>query len=258
MSIFDRSWPENRHSFLPTNLNMAKTKHKRYFGHLFCCFFYSYRTCPIVILPWKDIPKRSEFRCFIFKKKITAISQWWCYDEFDFQLQEKMKIQNAIQIFFEKIKEHTPYENCVMDVRLSFFSFCVYTVIWPPPSPKDCEHKFVSSGPKNAKIFWFCRYKSKNDFLCGMTSGWTDAYLFDRVPFLIKKSRKVSTPPFLIISNTKCLPSKSRIQYGTLFSFFLNSILFTIFFVNMYEDNSPRMLALPMRRNLTWYHNKPT
>jgi hypothetical protein len=72
----------------------------------------------IVLRPWYDIPEDMEFRCFIRKNELRAVSQYKL-DTFYPHLQD-IAIQNEIKIristFYENVEKYIPYEDCVMDV----------------------------------------------------------------------------------------------------------------------------------------------
>ena len=57
--------------------------------------------------------ERNEFRCFIYNKKLNAISQYitYCYYNHD-----KNKVINLIHKFIKKIK--IPYDDCTVDILL--------------------------------------------------------------------------------------------------------------------------------------------
>ena len=91
---------------------------------------------------------------------------------------------------------------------------------------------------KNAKIV---------QFLWDWTSGWTHAYLFDRVWFLFKKLEKKY--PKL---NASFLFSDCLAQCGTFFSIYLNRIFFPIFsFWTATEIISPQVST--KKGKSTWH-----
>jgi len=72
----------------------------------------------IVLRPWYDFPEKMEFRCFVHKKKLRAISQYSCYTYYP-EFQDKLVqegIRSRIIKFYSSIKEYIPYIDCVMDV----------------------------------------------------------------------------------------------------------------------------------------------
>lgn len=83
------------------------------------CHFLKYdKEAKLILRPWYDLPEKWEFRCFIYKKKLRAISQYQCYTYYpDFQNEI---IQNIIKSriinFYESTKRYIPFSDCVMDV----------------------------------------------------------------------------------------------------------------------------------------------
>ena len=74
--------------------------------------------CQIVLRPWYDLPEKYEFRCFIYKKKLRAISQYSCYTYYP-EFQDKntqSDIQNRIIKFYNSISKYLPFQDCVMDI----------------------------------------------------------------------------------------------------------------------------------------------
>ena len=91
---------------------------------------------------------------------------------------------------------------------------------------KISKHLFCWAGEgvqirlRMLKLFDFIGTKVKMIFMW-----WTDTYLFNRVLFFIKKSKKVSTSTFLIISNTKCFQA-SLVPYSVFFLIAISSLFF--------------------------------
>jgi hypothetical protein len=73
----------------------------------------------IVLREWVDLPENHEFRCFIHKSQLRAISQYG--DEYveEFQSEAARKdIIDRISKFYKAIFDCVPYEDCTMDVVL--------------------------------------------------------------------------------------------------------------------------------------------
>lgn len=72
----------------------------------------------IVLRPWYDLPSDMEFRCFVRKGKLRAISQYDCYVYYpslqDSKLQDQIKI--SIKNFYHNIRYMIPFDDYVMDV----------------------------------------------------------------------------------------------------------------------------------------------
>lgn len=70
----------------------------------------------IVLRKWYDIPRSMEFRCFIRKNKLRAISQYHCDDFFPELIGKKEYILSKIKEFYMKNSSRIPYEDAVMDI----------------------------------------------------------------------------------------------------------------------------------------------
>ena len=71
----------------------------------------------IIVREWKIIQEHEEYRCFFFKKKLTAISQYNHYVYYSYlnTKEKKESIKNAIEKSFSKIVDRLPVENGVID-----------------------------------------------------------------------------------------------------------------------------------------------
>ena len=67
----------------------------------------------LVAREWIEMEPEMEFRCFIYKTTLTAISQYY---SIDLPQEQKDKIQKQICEFWAANKNSVPYEDCVMDV----------------------------------------------------------------------------------------------------------------------------------------------
>lgn len=93
-----------------------------YTGELLIGYFSLFSTAypnefPVIIIirEWKDILAKNEFRGFVSKRKLTALSQY-CYMQYYPELvKEKKKYKRLIKKFFESIKDSIPMENSVVD-----------------------------------------------------------------------------------------------------------------------------------------------
>jgi hypothetical protein len=72
----------------------------------------------LMIRQWARIEPASEFRCFIYRNRLTAISQYHCYQYFRHLQGRHAEIRDQISRFYEAIFRYLPYEDCVMDVIL--------------------------------------------------------------------------------------------------------------------------------------------
>lgn len=78
----------------------------------------------------EDLPVDHEFRCFVRNKKMTAISQYYCYHHWPALMDKdhvlkcrgkqlcksKLTNEDVITEFHDKIKEHIPMPDYVIDV----------------------------------------------------------------------------------------------------------------------------------------------
>jgi len=89
-------------------------------------FYFQYRIAGsssgqlcLILRDWiENLPMDHEFRCYVHKKKMLAISQYQCYLRFE-TLQNKehiLKVRKAILEFHDKIKDHLPWPDYVIDV----------------------------------------------------------------------------------------------------------------------------------------------
>jgi hypothetical protein len=74
----------------------------------------------IILVEWQQFEKKGEFRCFVHKEKITAISQYHCYSNFGFTETDKRLILQSVETLWDGISLYLPYEDCVMDVYIDF------------------------------------------------------------------------------------------------------------------------------------------
>lgn len=72
----------------------------------------------IMIRQWEQIDPANEFRCFVYKNRLTAISQYHCYNYYKKLQGREEEIRDVIYRFYLKIFQHLPYEDCVIDVIL--------------------------------------------------------------------------------------------------------------------------------------------
>lgn len=75
----------------------------------------------LILKPWLNLNRAYEFRVFIFNGEITAISQYYCYEDYGWEEKlEKIDIQEIyekIDGLYHKLKKC--YDNCVMDIYLN-------------------------------------------------------------------------------------------------------------------------------------------
>ena len=70
----------------------------------------------LIMRQWVDLPEEYEFRCFVYKGKLRAISQYNCYqyvEEFQ-NIKMQNKIKERVISFYNSIT--LPYEDCCMDI----------------------------------------------------------------------------------------------------------------------------------------------
>jgi len=73
----------------------------------------------IMIRQWEHIDPAMEFRCFVYRNRLTAISQYHCYNFYKKLQGREEEIRDTIYQFYLKIFEFLPYEDCVMDIIIS-------------------------------------------------------------------------------------------------------------------------------------------
>jgi hypothetical protein len=69
----------------------------------------------------KEIDISNEYRCFIYKGVLTAISQYDCYTHYEKIEKNQKEIRNKIKEFYKLAYEYIPYEDCVMDVVIDIY-----------------------------------------------------------------------------------------------------------------------------------------
>jgi hypothetical protein len=67
----------------------------------------------LVAREWIEMEPEMEFRCFIYKTNLTAISQYY---SIELPQEKKNNICELISEFWDDNKDSVPYEDCVMDV----------------------------------------------------------------------------------------------------------------------------------------------
>eukprot|EP01116_Phalansterium_solitarium_P000592 TRINITY_DN1041_c0_g1_i1.p1 TRINITY_DN1041_c0_g1~~TRINITY_DN1041_c0_g1_i1.p1 ORF type:complete len:566 (-),score=118.50 TRINITY_DN1041_c0_g1_i1:261-1874(-) len=70
----------------------------------------------IVVEEWRDMARDAEFRCFVRGRRMTAISQLHCYDQFEYAPERLEATRAAIVACHEHIAQAVPFTDCVMDV----------------------------------------------------------------------------------------------------------------------------------------------
>ena len=70
----------------------------------------------IMLRKFYPIEEWQEFRCFIYKNRLTAISQYHCYQRYKKLIGRTERIRKAIYNFYLENFAYIPYEDCVMDV----------------------------------------------------------------------------------------------------------------------------------------------
>jgi len=75
----------------------------------------------IIIRKWEpSIRLYSEFRGFVYSRKLTALCQYCDILSFPIIINEKEKIERAIKTCFSELSEKLPFENCVLDFSFNF------------------------------------------------------------------------------------------------------------------------------------------
>jgi hypothetical protein len=73
----------------------------------------------IIVRKWEDIPLKHEFRCFIFKRTLTAVSQYFDLCFFKALENEKESLLASLVHKFEEVKHRVPLENYILDFGIS-------------------------------------------------------------------------------------------------------------------------------------------
>jgi len=106
----------------PEDIFAIVTRSERIFSDLeiYQKWWFKSRYLQIVLLPWVDVNTAYEFRCFVHKKKLTAISQYAYFNLYDdFQSVEILtKVRDSILHFHKEILKYVPYYSYVVDLRL--------------------------------------------------------------------------------------------------------------------------------------------
>eukprot|EP01091_Cochliopodium_minus_P011361 TRINITY_DN3192_c1_g1_i2.p1 TRINITY_DN3192_c1_g1~~TRINITY_DN3192_c1_g1_i2.p1 ORF type:complete len:208 (-),score=57.38 TRINITY_DN3192_c1_g1_i2:19-642(-) len=76
---------------------------------------YNFKVC-VVIREWSLMKAEMEFRCFVFKRKLNAISQYCYYQHFPNLLKRKKEVQFCIQNLFEEAIQKFPFDNAIVDI----------------------------------------------------------------------------------------------------------------------------------------------
>jgi hypothetical protein len=80
--------------------------------------FLHHSTLQLHFLPWRTYTKPNELRCFIYEQKLVAVTQYYLNEPFPFKAQEFVVVY-LLEKLIAAIKQHIPYQNCVMDVEVT-------------------------------------------------------------------------------------------------------------------------------------------
>lgn len=72
----------------------------------------------LMIREWKNIDPNSEFRCFIYQNRLTAISQYHCYNKYNYYLSPN-EVRDMICKFYKDNYVNFIYEDCIMDIIIN-------------------------------------------------------------------------------------------------------------------------------------------
>ena len=100
----DKDWAERALTLLLESSRTRDTLCNHLFDHY------------IMLRQWTPIDEWQEFRCFIYRNRLTAISQYHCYSKFKKLAGKIFLIRQAIVAFYQEVYSFIPYEDCVMDV----------------------------------------------------------------------------------------------------------------------------------------------
>lgn len=100
----DKNWAERALALLLESSRTCDTLCNHLFDHY------------IMLRQWTPIDDWQEFRCFIYRNRLTAISQYHCYSKFKKLAGKIFLIRQVIVAFYQEVYSFIPYEDCVMDV----------------------------------------------------------------------------------------------------------------------------------------------
>ena len=121
----------------------------------------------LVFREWINFKSEEEFRCFIYKKRLVAISQYDYAEELPADLQQPDLIVKTISYFVDQIIELIPFHNVVLDVAVRFSDLNVYFI------------EFNSFGLKSDTDASLYDWVHDDDILCPKVFDKIDIRLFD-------------------------------------------------------------------------------
>lgn len=86
----------------------------------------------LVFREWIDFDITEEFRCFVYDKKLIAISQYEYGTELPKSMQVPESIVSHIKFFVDQVIGLIPFNNVVLDVALKFSNMNVYFIEFNP------------------------------------------------------------------------------------------------------------------------------
>ena len=82
----------------------------------------------LVFREWIDFKSEEEFRCFIYQRKLVAISQYDYIADLPVDMQQPYLIIKTIGNFVNQVIGLIPFENTILDVAVRFSDLRVYFI----------------------------------------------------------------------------------------------------------------------------------
>jgi hypothetical protein len=122
----------------------------------------------IHLIKWKSFQKENEVRCFVFQRKLVAITQYFLEKHFSLRKNEFEGVKKIEQVM-EQIMDKIPYEDFVIDLEVNQ---TVYLVEFNAYGKKGTTSAVLFSWVEDEKILLnnsptnVCVRYLKNDIVC--------------------------------------------------------------------------------------------
>jgi hypothetical protein len=153
----------------------------------------------IIVRGWVDIPMEYEFRGFVCKKQLNALSQYFHYVFLPKLVEEKDQLQGRILEYFESVKHLITHENYVIDfgilvdgtikiIEINPFHFSTGAPFFSWKKGSE-ERNILLNGPFTFRI----RTEPMLDGRTRYMSACWDKFLLAKAPKVISNKQPIKT-----------------------------------------------------------------